>query len=157
MVAFPLIPFKSSKRCLHTFVRIIFQMYSGIIRDVGFLHESWPWCSGHKSLVSVASDGLCKVIAYYRPRTKYDRRLCFHKCLSVNRSSTPSSPSPWPGRVPLPPSPPPPPQPGRGRLCGASVMTLAFTQEDFLVCILLLESETGKGAMDGPCPCLRPV
>ena len=39
-------------------------MHSGIIRDVGFLHESWPWCSGHKSLVSVASDGLCKVMAY---------------------------------------------------------------------------------------------
>ena len=50
-------------------------MHSGIIRDVGFLHESWPWCSGHKSLVSVASDGLCKVIAYLHSAFRERDRL----------------------------------------------------------------------------------
>ena len=43
------------------FNQICFQIHSGIIRDVVFLHESWPWCRGQKTLLTVGSDGLCKV------------------------------------------------------------------------------------------------
>jgi WD40 repeat protein len=39
----------------------LYDMHSGVIRDIMFLHESWPWCKGQKCILSVASDGVCKV------------------------------------------------------------------------------------------------
>ena len=42
---------------------------------------------------------------FYRPRTEYDGRLCFYRCLSVNRGrgDTPRVPTPSP-QVPTPPA-----------------------------------------------------
>lgn len=40
---------------------IPFQLHSNVIRDVMFLHESWPWCKGQNALLSVAIDGTAKV------------------------------------------------------------------------------------------------
>jgi len=39
----------------------LYDIHSGIIRDVMFLNDSWPWCRGQTSLLTVASDGICKV------------------------------------------------------------------------------------------------
>ena len=41
--------------------KYLFQLHGGIIRDVHFLNESWPWGKGQKTILSVASDGTCKV------------------------------------------------------------------------------------------------
>ena len=38
-----------------------FQLHSNVIRDVMFLHESWPWCKGQNALLTVAIDGTAKV------------------------------------------------------------------------------------------------
>lgn len=40
---------------------ILFQLHSNVIRDVMFLHESWPWCKGQNAMLSVAIDGTAKV------------------------------------------------------------------------------------------------
>ncbi|XP_046840186.1 uncharacterized protein LOC124434345 isoform X2 [Xenia sp. Carnegie-2017] len=37
------------------------QLYDENIRDVTFLHESWPWCKGQTSILSVAENGIAKV------------------------------------------------------------------------------------------------
>ncbi|ELU09697.1 hypothetical protein CAPTEDRAFT_226153 [Capitella teleta] len=39
----------------------LFDVHSGIIRDVLFLHESWPWCQLDYNILTVGSDGLSKV------------------------------------------------------------------------------------------------
>lgn len=41
------------------------QLHGGIIRDLCFLHESWPWGKGTKTILSVASDGTGKVALHY--------------------------------------------------------------------------------------------
>ena len=40
---------------------LFFQLHSNVIRDVMFLHESWPWCKGQNALLTVAIDGTAKV------------------------------------------------------------------------------------------------
>ncbi|RMX52814.1 hypothetical protein pdam_00012212, partial [Pocillopora damicornis] len=39
----------------------IYDLHNNVIRDVMFLHESWPWCKGQNALLSVAIDGTAKV------------------------------------------------------------------------------------------------
>lgn len=39
----------------------LYDIHSGIIRDVMFLDGSWPWCGGESALASVGEDGMCKV------------------------------------------------------------------------------------------------
>lgn len=39
----------------------IYDLHSNVIRDVMFLHESWPWCKGQNALLTVAIDGTAKV------------------------------------------------------------------------------------------------
>ena len=106
--------------------------------------------------------GLCclhGIKFYYRPRTKYEGRYCFHRCLSVHISGgIPHPRSRWGGGYPISGLdggfpiqdwmgyPPPiqcwtgtPPPPSRRQSSIASTcyaaggMPLAFTQEDFLV------------------------
>ena len=37
------------------------QLHSDIIRDVTFLGDSWPWCSGETTFVTASVDGHGKV------------------------------------------------------------------------------------------------
>ncbi|XP_014678643.1 PREDICTED: uncharacterized protein LOC106818447 [Priapulus caudatus] len=39
----------------------IYDLHQNIIRDVTFLNNSWPWVKGQNALMSVSTDGLCKV------------------------------------------------------------------------------------------------
>ena len=54
---------------------IPFQLHSNVIRDVMFLHESWPWCKGQNALLSVAIDGTAKV-----QNEDKKRNLLIHTC-----------------------------------------------------------------------------
>ncbi|KAK2186169.1 hypothetical protein NP493_212g06000 [Ridgeia piscesae] len=39
----------------------LYDVHDGTIHDIIFLQESWPWGHGERSMVTVGSDGLCKV------------------------------------------------------------------------------------------------
>jgi WD40 repeat protein len=63
----------------------IYDLHNNIIRDVQFLHDSWPWVGNHqRALLSVSCDGVCKV-------TTLDGRAlhCFEAGHAVN-SITPT-------------------------------------------------------------------
>lgn len=46
--------------CINDFV-FRFQLHTGVIRDVTFLHSSWPWSNGQSALLTAGSDGIVKV------------------------------------------------------------------------------------------------
>ena len=48
-----------------------FQLHSNVIRDVMFLHESWPWCKGQNALLTVAIDGTAKVFYGINDRQQF--------------------------------------------------------------------------------------
>ena len=61
---------------------------------------------------------------YYRPHTEYDGRLCFYRCLSVNRGRGVPRPSPDGGRrYPKVPTPQPGPDEGYPRYLPPSQIT----------------------------------
>ncbi|KAK2148684.1 hypothetical protein LSH36_487g02042 [Paralvinella palmiformis] len=39
----------------------VYDIHTEVIRDVMFLHGSWPWCSGETTLVTAAEDGICRI------------------------------------------------------------------------------------------------
>lgn len=39
----------------------VHELHDGIVRDVMFMHESWPWCKGQPAILSVADNGVAKV------------------------------------------------------------------------------------------------
>ncbi|XP_013413672.1 uncharacterized protein LOC106176013 [Lingula anatina] len=41
---------------------LLYDVHHGIIRDIAFLHGSWPWGRGERTLMTVAADGVCKVV-----------------------------------------------------------------------------------------------
>ena len=43
------------------------QLHSDIIRDVTFLEDSWPWCSGETTFVTASVDGHGKVSEHCIP------------------------------------------------------------------------------------------
>ncbi|XP_064632737.1 uncharacterized protein LOC135491033 [Lineus longissimus] len=40
------------------------ELHTGIIRDVIFVHESWPWGKNQRALMSVAQDGFLKICTF---------------------------------------------------------------------------------------------
>lgn len=44
------------------FFALSIQLHGSIIRDIVFLHSSWPWLRGHTgSILTAGGDGTCKV------------------------------------------------------------------------------------------------
>lgn len=39
----------------------LYDVHHGIIRDLVFLHDSWPWGKGQRTVMTVAADGILKV------------------------------------------------------------------------------------------------
>ncbi|KAK6635050.1 hypothetical protein RUM44_000299 [Polyplax serrata] len=39
----------------------VHDLHTGVIRDVTFLHSSWPWSNGQSALLTAGSDGIVKV------------------------------------------------------------------------------------------------
>lgn len=39
----------------------VYDLHTGIIRDVTFLHSSWPWSNGQSTLLTAGSDGTVKI------------------------------------------------------------------------------------------------
>lgn len=41
----------------------LYDVHGNVVRDVTFLHNSWPWVCGHQSaLMSASVDGVCKIV-----------------------------------------------------------------------------------------------
>lgn len=41
----------------------LYDVHGNVVRDVTFLHKSWPWVCGHQSaLMSASVDGVCKIV-----------------------------------------------------------------------------------------------
>ncbi|CAH1784215.1 unnamed protein product [Owenia fusiformis] len=41
----------------------MYDIHSSIIRDITFVHDSWPWGQGQRSIMSVSQDGKCRVMS----------------------------------------------------------------------------------------------
>ncbi|EDO44378.1 predicted protein [Nematostella vectensis] len=39
----------------------VYNLHGSIIRDIVFIHDSWPWCKGHSALLTASVDGTSKV------------------------------------------------------------------------------------------------